>query len=89
MWGRWAGRGRVPPASCTRQKRPSKLTRSPVQTAFIRRSASSVRAARSAKGTPSAANSSRHQPTPAPRMIRPPERWSAVASALAVAIGFR
>jgi hypothetical protein len=50
---------------------------------------STVRAARSSKGMPTPSNSSRHQPTPAPRITRPPERWSAVARALAVWTGFR
>ena len=50
---------------------------------------SSVRAARSANGTPMAANSSASQPMPIPRIIRPPDRWSSVASSLARTTGLR
>ena len=47
------------------------------------RTHSLVRAARSSNGMPSAANSSASQPTPIPRMARPPESTSSVAASLA------
>ena len=53
------------------------------------RIASSDQAPRSANGAPRSSISSRIQPTPAPRMTRPPERWSSVASALAASTGWR
>ena len=49
-----------------------------------------VTSPRAAKGgAASASNSSRSQPTPAPRMTRPPESTSRVASIFAVVTGFR
>ncbi len=51
--------------------------------------ASSVRAPRSAKGTPMASNSSFSQPTPIPSSRRPPESWSSVAVSLASTTGLR
>ena len=50
---------------------------------------SSIRVPLPAKGTPSAPNSSSNQPMPAPRIIRPPDRWSRVANSLASTRGLR
>jgi hypothetical protein len=50
---------------------------------------SSVRLPRSANGTPMASNSSSSQPTPMPSSMRPPDRWSRVASSLARTTGLR
>ena len=55
----------------------------PEPLAHLARTASRVRAARSANGTPSASNSSSSQPIPMPRIARPPERTSSVATSFA------
>ena len=48
-----------------------------------------MRRPRSRNGTPSAANSASSQPTPAPRINRPPDRFCNVASSLASGSGWR
>jgi hypothetical protein len=50
---------------------------------------SSVRAARSAKSNPRKRNSSSSQPMPTPRITRPPDSLSSVATSLAVTSGLR
>ena len=50
---------------------------------------SSMRRPRSRNGTPSASNSASSQPTPAPRINRPPDRFCNVASSLASGSGWR
>ena len=67
----------------------SKLTGSSVHTARIIAMPSSVRLPRSLNGTPSAANSASSQPTPAPRISRPSDRFCNVASSLASGSGCR
>ena len=51
--------------------------------------ASSVRLARSANGTPMTSNSSSSQPTPTPRIMRPFDRTSRVATSFATTAGAR
>ena len=76
--------------SRTVQYLPSNVTGSVVHTARMSFTYSSVTAPRSSNGgAPSASNSSRSQPTPAPRITRPRERTSIVASILAATSGLR
>ena len=65
------------------------VTGSWVQTARIIAIPSSIRRPRSWNGTPSAANSPSSQPTPAPRISRPSEKFCSVASSLASGSGWR
>ena len=86
--GRWSGIGdAITPRS--RWRRVSISGSRSVQTFRKSRSASSVRLPRSANGTPSAANSPSIQPTPAPKMRRPPESTSMLARSLATGSGDR
>jgi hypothetical protein len=71
------------------EKVPENDARSSLHSARNAATASSVRAARSAKGTPTASNSSSSHPTPMPRRTRPPESASSVASSLASTTGLR
>ena len=66
-----------------RKKRPSNGSGVSRQSERIASTDSRVRAARSSNGTPSASNSSRSHPTPMPRIARPPERTSSVATSFA------
>ena len=66
-----------------------KLTGSSLHTAFIMAMPSSIRRPRSRNGTPSALNSASIQPTPAPRISRPRDRFCNVASSLASGSGWR
>src|SRR5262245_17849846 len=76
--------------SRTEQYLPSNVTGSVVHADRISRMYSSVTGPRSSNGgAPSASNSSRSQPTPAPRMTRPFESTSVVASILAARRGLR
>src|SRR5271169_4122692 len=58
-------------------------------TARIMAMPSSMRRPRSLNGTPSASNSASSQPTPAPRINRPPDRFCRVANSLASGSGWR
>ena len=68
---------------------PEKLGFFSVQSVLTSRRYSSMRRPRSWKDSPRRANSSAIQPTPTPKITRPPERWSALAICLAVMIGCR
>ena len=83
-----AGRGSEWQAA-NEEYRPSKVAGPPAHRARSTSMASSVRSARSSKGTPMASNSSRSQPIPTPRSNRPPERRSRVATSLARTTGLR
>ena len=50
---------------------------------------SSAIAPRSENGRPRSLNSASSQPTPMPKMKRPPETWSTVAAAFAATSGLR
>ena len=67
----------------------AKLTGSSLHTARIIAMPSSMRRPRSRNGTPRAANSASSQPTPAPRMSRPPDKFCSVANSLASGSGCR
>src|SRR5438445_244983 len=67
----------------------SKLTGSCDHTARIIAMPSSMRRPRSLNGTPSAANSGSSQPTPTPRISRPPDKFCSVANSLASGSGSR
>ena len=69
--------------------RAGKLTGSSLHTARIIAMPSSIRRPRSRNGTPSAANSAAIQPTPAPRISRPSDRFCNVANSLASGNGWR
>ena len=69
--------------------RAGKLTGSSLHTARIIAMPSSIRRPRSRNGAPSAANSASIQPTPAPRISRPSERFCNVANSLASGSGWR
>ena len=65
-------------------KRPLKVAHSWLQSARIAATYSSVRGPRSVKGSPSAENSSASQPTPMPRITRPCDSTSSVATSFAM-----
>ena len=65
------------------------VTGSWVHTARIIAMPSSVRRPRSWNGEPKAANSASSQPTPAPRISRPSEKFCSVANSLASGSGWR
>ena len=68
-------------------KFPPKRGVSFVQTSFMTAIYSRVRGARSAYGTPSNSNSSAIQPTPAPKITRPPDATSSEATTRAISNG--
>ena len=70
-------------------QRVGKVTGSSFHTAFIIAMPSSMRRPRSRNGTPRASNSASIQPTPAPRINRPCDRFCSVASSLASGSGWR
>ena len=70
-------------------KSPSNVTLLPLHRVRMAATYSSVRAPRRSHGIPRASNSSRSQPTPMPRSIRPPVRASMVPSCLARTTGLR
>src|ERR1700693_4029903 len=73
----------------TRTVRPANVGSLRVQSWFIRARYSRVRRARSANDIPTASNSSSSPPIPTPKMKRPPESTSRLATAFAVANALR
>ena len=71
------------------QNRPSNETFSPVSRSLTASSTSSVRRPRSFMEIPIAVNSGSFQPGPTPKMNRPSDMWSRVASSLASSTGWR
>ena len=69
------------------QNRPWNVGSSSAQRTRSAAIASSVRAPRSENGTPTASASSRSQPTPTPRITRPPDSTSVVATRFASCTG--
>ena len=88
MGGVRRGRG-VVSTSRKRTKRPSNDATSCAQHVLIASRYSLVIAPRFSNGTPSASNSCRAQPTPMPKMKRPPQRLSTCAVMRAVSSGWR
>ena len=76
-------------ARSNEQKRPWNVGSSEPHSSRRAATYSSVRAPRSAKGTPIASNSSSSQPTPMPSRTLPPVSWSSVATSLASTSGLR
>ena len=70
-------------------QRVGNVTGSSLHTAFIMAMPSSMRRPRSRNGTPRASNSASIQPTPAPRISRPCDRFCSVASSFASGSGWR
>ena len=84
----FSGRGSmVTSSNC--QNRPWKETLSSVSRSFTASSTSSVRRPRSFIEIPIAVNSGSFHPGPTPKMNRPSDMWSRVASSLASSTGWR
>ena len=84
--GRWTGRGWTV-SSGNRWNRPSNEVSSVVHTSLRISSASSMRAPRWENTEPCTSYSRGHQPMPTPRVTRPPESWSMVATCSATRTG--
>src|SRR3990172_3309872 len=87
-WGCWTGLGHAHDGSSDTCS-PLNDATSSVHSAFMSRTFSRRIARRSVYAVPWLAISSLFQPYPIPNSTRPPERWSRVATSLAVQIGSR